>query len=278
MQTRPPDWRDRLVDGEPRQLMSKSHGAGLGHQHPRVQARVQLIQDVPGHTRQEPDLRLGRHHGDCLQQRPGGWRQARGASEHGIAHVGGNLGIAGREGLGDKERIARRFSVQVDRIDPVRLGQLGHRRRRERRHLQAGNRLCVAQLPQQQAQRMRSVQLIIPVAGQHQRRDGFNSASEQSQDVERGLVCPVHVLHDQNRRRARSQLAHERRDHLVRATTALGELLELAPGDQRNVDKGSERSRGEERVAGPQQDLRPARAIRRSAGSAPSCRRLTRRR
>ena len=103
---------------------------------------------------------------------------------------------------------------------------------------------------------MGAVELVVAVAGENESGSTLDPASEQLQDVERGLVRPVQVLDDQDRRRPRPQLAHERRRDLVRSGAALDQLLELTAGDLSDVEQRPERTRREQRVAGARQDPR----------------------
>jgi hypothetical protein len=96
---------------------------------------------------------------------------------------------------------------------------------------------------------MESVELVISIRGQNQSRDCFDASGDQSQNVESSLVCPVEVFKGEDGRPPRSERAHQRRGNLVWPAATLCEFLELAADDLRNVDDGTEGTRGEQRVA-----------------------------
>ena len=53
---------------------------------------------------------------------------------------------------------------------------------------------------------MVSVELVVPVGGEHERIGPVDPAAEHAQDVERRLVRPMHVLeHEQRRSRERRE-------------------------------------------------------------------------
>ena len=112
---------------------------------------------------------------------------------------------------------------------------------------------------------MGAVELVVAVGGEYESGSTLDPADEELQHVERGLVRPVHVLDDQDRRRPRPQLAHERRRDHVRSGAALDELLELAARELGDVEQRPERPRREQGVAGAPQDPRARRAARRTA-------------
>jgi hypothetical protein len=87
----------------------------------------------------------------------------------------------------------------------------------------------------------------------------LDPANEQLQDIERGLVRPMQVLYDQDRRRPRAQLADQRRRNLVRSGAAHDQLLKLTARDPSDVEQRPQRTRREESVArAPQDPQRPA--------------------
>jgi hypothetical protein len=101
---------------------------------------------------------------------------------------------------------------------------------------------------------MGAFELVVPVAGEGECRDGLDPAAEQPQDVERCLVGPVHVLDDEDRRCPASKLARKRCGHFVRPGVTPNVLLELAARELGNFEKGTERTRREERFAAPPQN------------------------
>ena len=71
----------------------------------------------------------------------------------------------------------------------------------------------------------------------------------------------MHVLEDENRRRARSELIPQRRDHLTRPALGDHQRLKLSADALGDVKQGAERPRRKQRVARAPQHTRPARAF-----------------
>jgi hypothetical protein len=105
------------------------------------------------------------------------------------------------------------------------------------------------------------VELVVPVTGDDQGRNGLNSAGKQSQHVERRLVRPVHVLQHEDSRRTCPQFAHERRDNLVWLHATRYDLLELAAGAIGDLEQWTERRRGEKWIAAAPEDPRRLTAL-----------------
>ena len=103
---------------------------------------------------------------------------------------------------------------------------------------------------------MRSVELLVAIAGEDQRVNALEPAAEQLQDVERGLVRPMHVLKDENRRTPPVELADESAGDLVGRRFAVNELRELTPGLVGDVEERPQRCRGQQRLAGAPEDAR----------------------
>jgi hypothetical protein len=101
---------------------------------------------------------------------------------------------------------------------------------------------------------MRAVELIIAVAGHHQRRHRLHPAGEQPQDVQGRLVGPVHVLENEHARDPRAQLLGQRRHHRVGHRATRHDRLQLAAGRLGDLQERPERARREERVAGAPED------------------------
>ena len=248
--------RQRLLDGETGQLVAEGDAVGLRGDHPRGQALLEVRQ-IGGRQRlEQPHLGVRRHDGDRLEQAGAGAdRRARRASTASRTVAGISPG-ARREHLGDVERIAVGAAMQIDRIDPVRLGQLADRPLRERRDDDPRDRSRRAQLPEHQCERVRAVELVVAVAGQDERGHGLDLACQQAHHVERRLVGPVEVLEHENGGASAGQLADERAGDLVRPSVARDELLELAARQFGYVEQGAQRARREQRRAGAPEDPR----------------------
>src|SRR3981081_807197 len=101
---------------------------------------------------------------------------------------------------------------------------------------------------------MAAIELIVTIAGDDKRRHRLDSAGPQLQDVERGLVSPVHVLKHEHGQTPRAQVPRERRYDLVRDCAAVYNLLELAAGVFGDKEQRPERPRSKERIARAPQD------------------------
>ena len=126
MQCEPAVGRDRVLDRQPCELVAKRDMRPTRDQHPGAETLLEAF-DVLGQQQfKQPEIDVTRDHRDRLKQPPCGLRQVSGACEHGITNRVGDQLAAGREYLGDKERIAARALVQLVGVDGVRV--------RERRH------------------------------------------------------------------------------------------------------------------------------------------------
>ena len=207
MKSDPPVRRQRLLNGEARELVAECHTCRGGREHAGGQAFVELVDDIRCERLEEPELDRGRHDRRRLEQRARRRAQARGAGEHGVPDRVRDLVLARRQHLRDEERISRRLAVELVRVDAVRLGKRRHRRRREGLELEPLDRLAARELAEHEPERVGAVELVVAVAGENESGNALDPANEQLQDVERGLVRPVQVLDDQDRRRPRPQLA-----------------------------------------------------------------------
>ncbi len=106
-----------------------------------------------------------------------------------------------------------------------------------------------AELAEQDAERMVAVDLIAAIRGDQERGERVDPAGDDPENVQRRLVGPVNVLEDDDRDLA-LELLHERRRKLVRPRGGGCDSLELAAGHAGDVEKGAQRARGEQRVAG----------------------------
>ncbi len=82
---------------------------------------------------------------------------------------------------------------------------------------------------------MVALDLVVAIGGEHERFSRVDAPAKHAQDVERGLVGPVHVLeHEQRRPR---ELVHERRRHAPRLACELDPEVEERPerGRRRQV-------------------------------------------
>lgn len=147
--------------------MAKRDVCALRAQHARGEALLEVIEVVAAELLQEPELGLSGHDGDRLEQPAGGRGETTGPRQHSVSDGLRNLLAAGREDLDHEERITARAAVKLVGIDAVRLGQIGDSRCRERLHPQPSR--PPHQLSKQEAKLSITIELLIPVARQHER-------------------------------------------------------------------------------------------------------------
>jgi hypothetical protein len=100
------------------------------------------------------------------------------------------------------------------------------------------------------------VELVVAVGAEHERGSRVRLPRQQPHDVERGLVGPVQVLDDEDRRGPARELAQQRIGHLVRPGVARRGLRQVAAGLLGHVEQRTQRARREERIARSPQDPR----------------------
>ena len=184
----------RFLNGETGELVPERHASWLGRKHAGGQALVETVDCLAGERLQEPELRLRRHDGDRLEDRPSGGAEACGACEHCFPdRLRNPVGSRG-ERFDDEERVAGRLAVELVRVNAVRLGELRDRPRREQDEFHPPDVLGRRQLSEHDPERMRRVELIVAVAGDDEDWHRLHPAGQQPEDVERRLVRPVQVL------------------------------------------------------------------------------------
>ena len=180
---------------------------------PGGDAFVEAADDVAGERLEQPELGMLRNDRGRFEQSPRrGSSRRRGRARRRAPSAG--LLVAGRERLGDEERVAAGLAVELAGVDAVRLGEARDGRRARAGRAEAG---CTARRSRARrarcAQRVSAAELVVAVAGEHERRDGVDPAAEEPQDVERGARRPS------GRPRARGSSAASR------------ELTHQCPGD-----------------------------------------------
>jgi len=116
--------------------------------------------------------------------------------------------------------------------------------------------LSGGEFPEHDAQRMCAVELVVPVTDNDKRRNSLQPAPDEPEDVQGGLIRPMDIIEDDDRRRPPLELPRELEDDLMWLAPARNELRELAARDLRDIDKRSKRPRSEERVTRAPQDSR----------------------
>ena len=130
------------LDREAGKLVAECNLPRFGHEHAGGQAFLEPVGGLPRHFVEKPELGVGRRDRDCLEQRPRRRTDARHASEYRVRTVGGISSSPAASTSVTKKGVAGGRAVELVRIEPVRLGELGYRSRGKRREPQAGNLLA----------------------------------------------------------------------------------------------------------------------------------------
>ena len=110
------------------------------------------------------------------------------------------------------------------------------------------------QIAESDAQRMSVGQLIVAVAHDQEHRDLADPSREKAQQIEGGLVGPMHVLDDDDRQRSRlAQLGQERVEELLPGRVCPAQRVQAAVYLLRDVEERTERPGREHAVAGARQ-------------------------
>ena len=256
VQRRPAVRRQGLLERHAGELVAEGHALGGPGQHARAEAFVEAGDLLARQRLEQPELGLRLGHGHRAEQRPCGRTQARRAREDGIADRRWDLSIAARQHLRDEEGVARRPAVELVGIDPVGLGELRHRVGRQPRDLEAIDPLRRGQLAEDDPQPLAQVEVVVAIGGDDEGGHRLHLPGQQPQDVEGGLVGPLHVLEHEHGRRAPRELAQQHRRHLVRSCVARGDVREVATGVLGHVEQRAQGARREQRVARAPQDPR----------------------
>ena len=246
--------RQNSLDRTAGNLVPEGDGVSARPKHARVDAALELAQLVGGQRLEQPQLGPLGNDGHRVQQGACPIGKARSARQHGVANAVGHRGVAGGEHLRDVERVAGRALVQGDRIDSVRSGEAGDGFGRQRREPQPGD-VGPGQLAEHDPQRMRSLELVVAIRGDHERREGIASTAQQPDDVERRVVGPMQILEDDDGRGASPKLARERRNEVARGHTGLHHRRQLATELIADVDERPERARREQGFARATEDV-----------------------
>ncbi len=129
--------------------------------------------------------------------RPGGDSRAARASTASRADAGSSSPV-GAQDLADEERVATGQRVYDIRLVTRRLAQLGDGRGGERGEVDAPRGTERGDVAQGLAQGAVIGQTVVAVGGDHHGADSAQAARDVADQVQRGLVGEVQVLHDQH--------------------------------------------------------------------------------
>ena len=236
-----------LLDGESSQLVAERHRATLAVQHACLQARIEVHDLIRHDLVEQPQLRRGGHHRDCLQHASRGRAETGHAAEHGVSHGRRYLRPPSGQHLRHEERIAGRPHVELVGVDPVRLGELRDGCAGERWKTHAHDALGGAELTDDETQWVRRVKLVLAIRDDDQGAQRLGAPGEQAQDVEGRLVRAVDILEDRDRRAPRLQFLRKRDEDRVRFLALVNRGQECSLCGRGDVDQ---RAQGPGRLEG----------------------------
>ena len=246
----------RRVHRKPGELVAEGHSFGMRGEHARGEALLHAAHAARTQALEQPELRGRGNDRGCLDKTPSGRAQPCDAREHRVLHRRRHGLCSARQNLGHEERIARCLAIQLGRVHTKWLGQMRNRVFRKRRQPDPADRPRRRQVTEHCSQGVLAVQLIVAERPDDEHADRLDAAGEDAQHVERCRVGPVQVLDHDHKRRAFSQVAHQRRGKLVRFCAFSCQGLQLATGDLGHVQERSQRPRRRKRVARSQEHLR----------------------
>ena len=129
--------------------------------------------------------------------------------------------VGGGDELADEVRVPLGHPVDPVGVEPAVGRERADRRRRQVRQRDAVDPVAVAQVAEEAAQRMVAVELVAIREDEH-RGQVVDPAGEEPEHVERGLVGPVHVLHDEHGAVRVGELVTERGVDLLAVARAQG--------------------------------------------------------
>jgi hypothetical protein len=232
----------RVLDGTAGQLVAERHGlrAHLQHAAPlAVGEQREIAQQRP----RQRQLELRGNDGELLQRVPHRAVQPSDAGEHGVHDGRRNAVRRRRQRLGDEERVAAGERVERGGGDrgaprPPRYGGAGERAQRQPADLGTAQ-------PEDAVQRVPGADLVVAVGHEQHRGQVLDAASDVAQHVDRRIVGPVDVLHDQHARSR--QLRGDRRQHRLPIPRRQGLGQRVAAAGR--IAQRAERARGQQVVA-----------------------------
>ncbi len=242
--------RQRVLDGDAGELVAEEVGVAG-----RVeQARVQALLDDAGRRLQQGLHQRGLdarwHGGGQADDGPRRGAEPGKARQHQVLHALRHALGAVAQHLADEQRIAARERMQAGgrahrRARQLADGHLRQRRQREPRD-EAGR-----QLADQAAQRVRGRDLVVAPRQHQQAGHAVDAPAQELQQVQRGVVGPVHVLeHGDHGPRAARQVGEHRLEQGLARVPGLQLRAEAHVGAAGDVVQRLQRVRRLQAVAG----------------------------
>jgi hypothetical protein len=242
--------RQRLEDGEPRQLVPEAQRPAVeaqkSHVH-RGKERLSGRRHVGAH---DVDLGSRRHYGDKVHHLSRFGRQRRASRQDRLSHAGRHGVAVGAKQLRHEERVPVRERKHGSSIVGV-TRDTRHGFDRQRLKLEAKRR-SRGELAEQAVQGVIGAHFVRAPRHDDQRADAADAPADVAQQVERRLVCPVHVLEDDAGRRPSSRDGGgEGRENLMPGNGRGNQRLDVAAKLWREVEQRTKRPRCAERFARP---------------------------
>ena len=165
----------RLLDGEPSELVSKRDCLRRRGEHPRAHAGVDVFRIR--FCLEQPELGLRMRDRDELERSARRRRELGDACENRVPNRRRNPLLPRQEHLGDEERVAAGRGEEVACVDVVRLGQLCDRGGRQRLQRHAVDRSRRRHVSENHSQWVTDLELA-PVGRYDERADAHDPASE----------------------------------------------------------------------------------------------------
>ena len=211
VQSGPAPGRDRLLDGEPGELVPEPDALAVDEQQPGPQ---QLF-DVTGKQVEQMQLGPVGHDGRDVERLAGRRAEARRAGEYGVAHGWRYRIIAIGQDLRDEEGVAAGRRVDAFRVETVRRGQLGDGGAGQWRNGQPVHRARRGEIAEDHPELVITVDLVVAERGDDDGAGVGGAPADEEQEIEGRLVGPVHVFEDDHGRHASGEHVEERRERLV---------------------------------------------------------------
>ena len=155
---------------------------------------------------EQAGVSAGREDGQGVEERSCVGAEPRGTGEHGISNGLRHLVGERRQHLGDEERVPGGQPVQLVGICGARIGEDADGAARERPHPDAANAGNRGQASEDDAKGIVPAEFVVAIRHDEERSKPFDPAGDETNDVERGLVCPVDIFQQDDRRREPREL------------------------------------------------------------------------
>ena len=236
-----------LQDGAPRQLVRERDHRVVPPEHPLRNTPDHRLEGQAGHPAEHIDAATRPEDGGREEHLPRTLRQAPDPGPHRIAHRRRQFCPARRDHLGHEERVPAGCGMQRGRIDVGARRQLADRRHRQRRQ-RDGHHGGRGDVPERRRQWVVGTDVFVADRHHDERRQLVDAATDDLEQVERGVIGPLDVLdHRDPRATLGPEEAEEGRGHLM-AIAHVDCLAQPGRALIGHVQDGPQRSRRSHRV------------------------------